>query len=68
MIATDRWTCPVCNHTEHLQVVTSVNRAHARLKRVQLDHARVHAQRRERAPAPGSHSPAGARAAKRGAA
>lgn len=41
----DRWTCPECNHTETLDVVTTWDRARARLNRVRDDHARVHARR-----------------------
>lgn len=47
-VSADRWTCPTCQHTEHLQVVTTPERARRRLKRVQEDHGRVHADEQRR--------------------
>lgn len=43
-VSTDRWSCPVCNHTEHLQVVTTPIRAARRLRQVQRDRGAVHAR------------------------
>lgn len=53
MTTDDRWTCPTCNHTEHLQMVTTERRARARMRQVQIDHARVHRQEILRAMARG---------------
>ena len=48
----DRWTCPDCLHTEALKMVTTPERARARLRKVQHDHGRVHADERRRGLAP----------------
>jgi len=42
--STDRWSCPACGHVETLQLVTTWERAKARLRRVRDDHGLVHAR------------------------
>lgn len=43
-MTTDAWSCPDCGHTEHLQVVTTWDRAVERLRRVRDDHGAAHAR------------------------